>query len=236
MNKECPSCHKSIEVSESNFGSLYTCGQCSAVYFINFDGDPEYEALPSNENIMEPNISEEAPFALDNQFEQIQTQHFDYQPVSAESSTEYPVESVEMTLENPSMSVGVEMGSQEPVIEVAEDAVVEASFENTDEASSGHAVVRNPIQEINEFANSTDNNLTGLVYKVEIRGIDSKVLLQDVKEALEDGRFNWDISLILSKRKDGVIVLDDLPPVKAALIIQRLRLTGLDFVWNEKSE
>lgn len=38
----CPHCHSGIEVLEKNYGTLFTCSQCQAVYFINFDGQPEY--------------------------------------------------------------------------------------------------------------------------------------------------------------------------------------------------
>jgi hypothetical protein len=38
----CPNCQKDQTVGEQNYGALYTCGSCQAVYFINFDGVPEY--------------------------------------------------------------------------------------------------------------------------------------------------------------------------------------------------
>lgn len=41
---ECPSCHKDVKVTEAQFGALYTCISCQAVYFINFDGHPEYDS------------------------------------------------------------------------------------------------------------------------------------------------------------------------------------------------
>lgn len=40
---DCPSCHNDVPVTEANFGALYTCSKCQAVYFINFDGRPEFD-------------------------------------------------------------------------------------------------------------------------------------------------------------------------------------------------
>ena len=50
----CPSCQNEVEVSERNYGALFTCPRCQAVYFVNFEGRPEYSneaELPiENEN------------------------------------------------------------------------------------------------------------------------------------------------------------------------------------------
>ncbi len=43
---ECPSCHNDVKVTEAQFGALYTCASCQAVYFVNFDGKPEYDSTP----------------------------------------------------------------------------------------------------------------------------------------------------------------------------------------------
>lgn len=39
---QCPSCHKEVDVKDKDVGALFTCPQCRSVYFINFDGTPEY--------------------------------------------------------------------------------------------------------------------------------------------------------------------------------------------------
>lgn len=43
----CPSCQREVSVSEQNYGALYTCDHCQAVYFINFEGQPEYGEVPA---------------------------------------------------------------------------------------------------------------------------------------------------------------------------------------------
>lgn len=221
MSKQCPSCRKDIEISDTNLGSLYTCSHCSAVYFINFDGDPEYEELQVSDQVYEqqsssdPSKSEATNLANTADVESaLDVEHSlqSFEPSLAESSNEQAFG------DNPSID------EDQLAVQPVEDA-----------SGSSPVPTNNAIDEINEFANSTDVNLTGLSYRVSIQGIDSKALLQEVKEALEDARFNWDVGILLSQRKDGVIQLDQLTPVKAALVIQRLRLSGLDFKWEEVS-
>jgi len=43
---DCPSCHNEVDVLERNYGALFTCPKCQAVYFINFEGIPEYGEVP----------------------------------------------------------------------------------------------------------------------------------------------------------------------------------------------
>lgn len=38
----CPNCQTEVEVTEQHYGALFTCPSCQAVYFINFDGKPEF--------------------------------------------------------------------------------------------------------------------------------------------------------------------------------------------------
>lgn len=45
----CPNCHVDQKITESNYGALYTCASCQAVYFINFNGQPEFGEASSEE-------------------------------------------------------------------------------------------------------------------------------------------------------------------------------------------
>ncbi len=38
----CPQCSKEVSVLEAQYGALFTCPECYAVYFVNFEGQPEY--------------------------------------------------------------------------------------------------------------------------------------------------------------------------------------------------
>ncbi len=38
---DCPQCRAQIEIPEQNFGTLFTCPLCQAVYFVGWEGIPE---------------------------------------------------------------------------------------------------------------------------------------------------------------------------------------------------
>lgn len=39
---QCPQCKNDVPVTEAQYGALYTCPKCVAVYFVGFDGQPEF--------------------------------------------------------------------------------------------------------------------------------------------------------------------------------------------------
>ncbi len=61
---QCPSCHRDAPLSEKQFGALYTCQKCQSVYFVNFDGIPEYGEIAPIEFVSENQVTEnsEQPF------------------------------------------------------------------------------------------------------------------------------------------------------------------------------
>ena len=67
----CPNCQKDQKVGEQNYGALYTCPSCQAVYFINFDGAPEFgdvstESFESvNSEMLELNVASEGMGSFD---------------------------------------------------------------------------------------------------------------------------------------------------------------------------
>lgn len=54
----CPNCQVEQSVSEKNFGALYTCPSCQSVYFLNFDGQPDYGEVPTDFQVGDANIAE----------------------------------------------------------------------------------------------------------------------------------------------------------------------------------
>lgn len=68
----CPSCQQSVEILDMHLGTLFTCPHCNAVYFIDWNGQPEIatadesapEPLPEHlpEHLPEPSQNEETPY------------------------------------------------------------------------------------------------------------------------------------------------------------------------------
>jgi DNA-directed RNA polymerase subunit M/transcription elongation factor TFIIS len=51
---QCPSCQKEVGVKDKDFGALFKCPSCGDVYFLNFDGTPDFsemQAQPSAEEL-----------------------------------------------------------------------------------------------------------------------------------------------------------------------------------------
>jgi hypothetical protein len=47
----CPVCHSELEIAPQHHGTLYTCPNCSAVFFVDWNGQPE--GAPSTDQEME---------------------------------------------------------------------------------------------------------------------------------------------------------------------------------------
>ena len=94
---QCPSCHKEVDVKDKDVGALFTCPQCRSVYFINFDGTPEYGEVdqPSeeelkrlqNQNIPQKNSQQKKKKKSkkdSDETEEVQAQEFSQSPVETE--------------------------------------------------------------------------------------------------------------------------------------------------------
>lgn len=76
----CPNCKKEQSVTEHNYGALYTCPSCQAVYFINFDGHPEFGEISNEVPVDDPYIAPETS-----------SQEFEVSEGIADFSNELPV-------------------------------------------------------------------------------------------------------------------------------------------------
>lgn len=252
----CPSCKKDQKVSENNFGALYTCTSCQAVYFINFDGQPEfgeassedYEAAQSH---LQQQVQSDAPSSNDsNSF------HESVPETLPESLPEpFPdagLEPIMSVTENVDSMLGAapENGSYlSEILGAAGNAGVNP-FENqiqTPPPAAKPAARTSPVspkaatdgnlfadiaQEISDFAN-TDSNLAGLNYDLTISGIDTQETKELFKEAIEDSKFAWDAVEIMKSMKHGRISILRMSPAKAFLLAKRIQFLDIERVWKQ---
>ena len=103
------------------------------------------------------------------------------------------------------------------------------------------------FEDVAEFGNSPDSPDKGfLLYDLQIQGIDSQELKEELLSVLEDPRLNWDGREILSGIKSGVLEIKKLNPVKMFCLISALcdlpfrlswrQYTVLDVTSPEKGE
>jgi hypothetical protein len=106
------------------------------------------------------------------------------------------------------------------------------------EAPAGPGVPATPIEDLRsiaDYGNSEESLAREGAYKftLHVSGIDTAEIKQEVKYALGDSRFLWDIDALLATVKEGELTLVDVSAVKAALAVQRLKLLPVDIKWEQ---
>lgn len=88
------------------------------------------------------------------------------------------------------------------------------------------------LSEIADFANG-ETSMGGMSYELLVSGLDSVTLLKEFREIISDARFVWNEEEILSQIKRGELVIKDLPPIKAAILVNRLKYLELKISWRQ---
>ncbi len=226
---QCPQCKNDVPVTEAQFGALYTCPKCVAVYFVGFDGQPEYGdmALPIVETTEESfttdfngNSSEDVP-AIDIP---VQTYESFSEPPAAQENVEADLSlnndfnnqfNSDFNLENLT-----EAESPTPAVEVAKPRAV---------SSSGFAAV---AQEIADYGNQ-EEVISSINYDVVIKGLDTKEVMQAFKDSIEDSKFAWLTQDILNQIKNGEVTLKSLNPIQAFVLASRIQFLDLEIEWSQ---
>jgi len=90
------------------------------------------------------------------------------------------------------------------------------------------------LSEIADFGNSEKSQASegSLCYRIKISDIDSQALRDSLEDILSDSKFLWDEKNIISEIKEGVLVMRDISPAKAIILIHRLREMPLNVYWE----
>lgn len=88
---------------------------------------------------------------------------------------------------------------------------------------------------LNEFANSEISQAKDglLLFRIFISGIDSKEMRQSLREAIGDRRFAWNPDELVARVSKGSLVIDQLSPVKASVLINRMKRLPLKIRWEQ---
>lgn len=101
---KCPNCQNEQVVTEQHYGALFTCSSCQAVYFINFEGQPEYSTdIPETVDV--------AQFESQNQSQQ--------QPVNDPSTQ--ALETADASVAQPETSFETQLGQSSSEISNTND-------------------------------------------------------------------------------------------------------------------
>jgi len=91
------------------------------------------------------------------------------------------------------------------------------------------------LKEIADFGNqlNTSSETGVLLYEVRISGIDTIELRKSLIEIIKEPKFKWDVEEIESKIHDGKLTISSLTPIKASVLIKKIRHLDLDIDWRQ---
>ena len=230
----CPNCQVDAVIAEQLYGALYTCSSCMSVYFINFEGQPEFGEVPTgvlDEIVSEPLSPEpfvEAP--IESEFSPVPTESY-------ESSLEPLIDAIDLV--NFDNKLDDQFNSQ---VETTEEQNLEMSITDDiqNETTSFEPIIKKSnsftdiAKEISDFGN-TEVQLSGLNYELSITGLDTQETMRQFKDAIEDTKFGWDSNELLKSVKNGQIKFERLSPVKAYILAKRLQFLDIERHWKQNA-
>jgi hypothetical protein len=211
----CPQCANEVEITESQFLSMFTCPRCMAVYFIDILGQPEFGDMPEAPlpeamqaepvSDISTNLSDELSGELSNEISA---------EISAEISSELPSEDL---LSSDDFSEDLNSGAN--------------PFDTVNQVDQTSAF-DDAASEIMGFANQ-DGSVSALSYNLKVTGLDTKDTMALFKEALNDSKFGWLPQDVFSKIKNGECELTELNPVQAFVLAKRIQFLDIEMHWTQ---
>lgn len=208
---QCPECGSPIK---EDFG-IVNCAQCGSMLVIDMDGNVAINSSSQDSSQETTDIESPPPT------EPMAEEAFSFEGEAAPA--DLPSEEVPPQ----------EYASQEEVVD-------EEPMEFTEEPVPMVEVpppltTDNFVSDIQEFANSDQVQVAdGLLrYKLIIEGVDTGDIRQEIKEALTDKKFIWDVEALLRNIQDGCLVIEDVTAVKAALLVNRIKFLPVQIRWEQ---
>lgn len=88
------------------------------------------------------------------------------------------------------------------------------------------------FSDVTDFANAT-SEVGPFSYTVVIEGIESSQLLLQLKEAITDSRFGWDVGELLHNVGGGRLVIGRISPATASVLVNQLKYLPLKISWRQ---
>ncbi|MBC7370695.1 MAG: hypothetical protein H7326_03965, partial [Bdellovibrionaceae bacterium] len=229
----CPVCQSQLEITAQHFGTLYNCPRCNAVFFVDWDGKPE--GAPAEEESLAP-VTGESFTPPANEFQNAPEHNFS-------SGSEPNVESFASQDQNyqQDQSFDANQSSEPPAAYATDEEVPVDNYDfdqplgqvaDPTEPVGGPVSEKSTFSEITDFGNA-DVTQAAFNYTVTIAGIDTAVIYTQVKEALTDSKFGWNIIQIMTQAKDGVLTIRSVNAVKASILIQRVKYLPVKVSWRQ---
>lgn len=91
------------------------------------------------------------------------------------------------------------------------------------------------LSDIADYGNSALSQARDgtLRFHLYLTNIDTADIRKSVREILTDSRFLFDVDQIMNSIRDGAVKISDVTPVKAAILVQRLRPLSVGISWEQ---
>lgn len=228
---QCPVCQSEINITAQHFGTLFTCSKCNAVFFVDWNGQPEVasveevplEATPPPFNPIEEldhgsSVTSHTADFSDSKDDQRSAQALygvpEIEPPPHEETPveEFPAEEI-IPAEDANYDFSQPMGgaTPEPMTPLKETS---------------------PLEDITDFGNA-DLNQSAFGYTITISGIDSGAIRAQIQDAISDSKFGWNVIQVMAQIKGGVLTLKSVNAVKASILIQRVKYFPVKISWRQ---
>ena len=231
---------------------MVTCPSCGAIVFVDMDGAAHVASdQPASVEIPDLNSAEPASgYAPTNENHGGDVDLFAPLPsFGGESSgLESPMTPEPMSAEPfaapepfapepgedaPEMDMNAFLG-YEP--DPAQVAAAEAKAAAKAAATASQNDPNDPLG-LSAYANSEMSGAKNgpLVVSIIISGIDAKDLRDEIRQAIQDSRFGWDTAAMMSGIKGGTLRIDRVSPVKATILINRIKNLSVRIRWEQSA-
>lgn len=228
---QCPVCQADIVITTHHHGTLFTCPHCSAVFYVDWSGQPEapateeipqqYQETPSSEYHQTTNtpvfssIPEEEP-PVENQYggpvpDDFAAPH-EQAPIPHEQILEELPTEESLPQEETPYDFSAPLGTPEPMTPLTPEAPI--------------------LEDITDFGNADLSN-AAFNYTITISGIDSGALRKQIEEAVNDAKFGWNVIQVMAQIKGGVLTIKSVNAVKASILIQRVKYLPVKISWRQ---
>lgn len=221
----CPVCQ-----TENTGDGLVNCVSCGSPFFVDFDGSviPSESPAPvaaAPEPVNTPDPAVEAPEPA-----------LEFVSAPPELSQDAPPSPADFLAAPAVSEVAQDTPGEPPPVPPSND-----EFEDLFAAPAAPPPVPEaptPIEDLRDLAKYGNSDVSqaregAYRFNITIRGIDTAEIRQAIRHELADSRFLWDIEALLATVTDGELIINDVPAVKAALAIQRLKLLPVEIKWEQ---
>lgn len=255
---QCPRCGTELK---EEYG-MSQCGSCGAFSFIDMEGNAAIAQgggesdVPQSTGDAEALGGFESPFSVQPFGEapegqaEISTEEFQSIDPFAGNSNDLVQSSTQAVIEVEENPAEQTFDPTPSIAETSAEAPQEygdifanpsLNGEAHEEAETNDEVVRlgppdDPLG-LSAFASSEISQAKDgpLLFRILISGIDSKEIRDSIREAIEDSRFAWDPAAVLAKMSKGSLTIENLSPVKAMILIGRLKRLPIQLKWEQNA-